>query len=189
MMVSKIKRRRGLNGLAALAITKGNNTYTTGVKCARGHLAPRYVTNNQCIACSVINNRMARKQLTVEQKREIFERQYKAAPWRFTYDRARGRALREGIPFNITAQDVKNLWPKDFKCPVLGVTMQPNIGKLSGGPCSPSLDKLNPSLGYVKGNIAVISLKANQIKSYVTDSSDLRKVADWIDKMGLQFSL
>lgn len=29
----------------------------------------------------------------------------------------------------------------------------------------PSIDRLRPELGYVKGNVAVISLKANRIKS------------------------
>jgi hypothetical protein len=33
-------------------------------------------------------------------------------------------------------------------------------------PHSPSLDRRVPELGYVKGNVEVISMKANAIKSY-----------------------
>jgi hypothetical protein len=36
-------------------------------------------------------------------------------------------------------------------------------------PQSPSLDRLNPNRGYVTGNVRVISLQANVMKSNVTD--------------------
>ncbi len=53
-------------------------------------------------------------------------------------------------------------------------------GELSH-PDSPSVDKLIPALGYVKGNVAVISRRANQIKSDCTSGDELRQVADWLD--------
>jgi len=40
------------------------------------------------------------------------------------------------------------------------------VGKICAG--SPSLDRINPALGYVKGNVWVISFKANAIKQNAT---------------------
>jgi hypothetical protein len=49
-------------------------------------------------------------------------------------------------------------------CPVLGIRLACNV---RGGPCdaSPSLDRIRAELGYVTGNIAVISMRANRIKN------------------------
>jgi len=51
-------------------------------------------------------------------------------------------------------------------CPILGIPLIPGIGAQS--PNSPSLDRIIPSLGYVKGNIAVISYRANAMKNDAT---------------------
>ena len=50
-------------------------------------------------------------------------------------------------------------------------------------PYSPSIDRINPSLGYIKGNVIIISMKANSIKNCYT-SEDIRKVADWLENIG-----
>jgi hypothetical protein len=48
---------------------------------------------------------------------------------------------------------------------------------------SPNLDRLDPAKGYVPGNVAVISQKANRIKTDAC-SSEIRRVADWLEKQG-----
>lgn len=49
-------------------------------------------------------------------------------------------------------------------CPVLGISLRSVYGeKQHDG--SPTLDRFVPSLGYVKGNVSVISRKANTMKS------------------------
>lgn len=47
-------------------------------------------------------------------------------------------------------------------------------------PDSPSLDRIKPELGYVKGNIRVISFKANSIKN---DASieELRQILQYME--------
>lgn len=64
----------------------------------------------------------------------------------------------------------------DF-CPVLGLPLYRNSGGAAQGPNSPSLDRVNPALGYVRGNVKVISSKANAIKSNATPEELLRVAA------------
>lgn len=72
------------------------------------------------------------------------------------YTAAKNRAKKKGIPFNIELSDVSI--PE--KCPVLNVPL--SYGHSDFGP---SLDRIVPSLGYTKGNVIVISRKANRIKN------------------------
>jgi len=72
---------------------------------------------------------------------------------------AKGRAKRLGLPFNLTRSDVSI----PDVCPVLGIPLRVNHGKC--GADSPSLDRIVPELGYVVGNVAVISHRANTIKN------------------------
>lgn len=47
------------------------------------------------------------------------------------------------------------------------------------GPDSPTLDRIVPEKGYVLGNIAVISHKANAIKQNAT-AEEILRVAIWL---------
>ena len=53
-------------------------------------------------------------------------------------------------------------------------------GNKKGRRTSPSLDKINPDKGYMKGNVAFISTKANSIKSDATPK-EVIKVAKWLE--------
>lgn len=70
------------------------------------------------------------------------------------------RAKAAGIEHTITKEDIKI--PK--KCPFLGVELtnhprgHPDIRN------NPSVDRIDPTKGYVPGNIRVISWKANSMK-------------------------
>jgi len=78
------------------------------------------------------------------------------------FTRAKDRAKKANQPFNITIEDI--IIPA--VCPYLGIPLQVNRKKQNDG--SPSLDRINPSLGYIKGNIEVISNKANAMKYNAT---------------------
>ena len=79
-----------------------------------------------------------------------------------------------GVPFSITPEDV--VIP-NF-CPVLGIPLEPSIQHSTD--CSPTIDRLIPELGYVLGNIEVISHRANTIKGVGT-SCEHRQIAKWQD--------
>lgn len=75
---------------------------------------------------------------------------------------ARCRASKRGLEFNIEISDI--LIPDT--CPILGISIVRGKGKLSPG--SATLDRINNDLGYVKGNVWVISSKANLMKNSAT---------------------
>jgi hypothetical protein len=87
-------------------------------------------------------------------------------PCRFIYYSAKQRSKASGIIFDITKQDVVDIYPSDGKCPIFGMLLVTNVGKTKDD--SPSLDRIVPEKGYVKGNIVVISHKANRIKNNAT---------------------
>lgn len=85
------------------------------------------------------------------------------------------RAKNKGVPFDITVEDILN----PGVCPALGINMK--RGSHTHSYSSPSVDRIIPELGYVKGNIQVISKKANTMKSDATPE-ELRMFAKWVLK-------
>lgn len=75
---------------------------------------------------------------------------------------ARLRARKSGIPFEIELSDV--VIP-EF-CPALGLKLIRNRGVRS--PASATLDRIDNSRGYEKGNIQVICYRANAMKNDAT---------------------
>jgi|TARA_R110000868_G_scaffold388557_1_gene657543 hypothetical protein len=90
---------------------------------------------------------------------------------------ARYRAKKKGIEFNLELSDV--VIPK--VCPVLKIPL--TAGSSSGGPrgCSPSLDRIDNTKGYIKGNVQVMSHKANTMK-HCADNNELILFANWIKR-------
>ena len=74
---------------------------------------------------------------------------------------AKLRAKNRGHDFNI---DISDVIIPEF-CPILGIKIQPSKDVQGTSPCSPSVDRINNDFGYVKGNVRVISYRANSLKS------------------------
>jgi hypothetical protein len=78
---------------------------------------------------------------------------------------AKSRAKEKNLEFNITVEDI--VIPE--KCPLLGIELMHGDGtRKTCKSSSPSLDRIDSSKGYIKGNVWVISHKANTIKSNST---------------------
>lgn len=94
-------------------------------------------------------------------------------PENYILQGAKQRAKRNGSPFNLTHEDI--IIPK--YCPVLGCELKMSDEQPSA--CSPSIDKIVPELGYVKGNVKIISWRANDVKGNAT-IEELKKVIEYM---------
>jgi hypothetical protein len=100
---------------------------------------------------------------------------YETEAPRHLLQRAKVRAKRMGLPFDLTRHDLSI----PAVCPVLGI--QISLQAEAFHPNSPSVDRLIPTLGYVRSNVRVISNRANLLKSNAT-AAELRLIADYIDR-------
>jgi hypothetical protein len=86
-------------------------------------------------------------------------------PEHYIFNKAKTRARKCGFEFNIEVSDI--IIPK--YCPILGIELKFEKRDTHGGPRdwpnSPSLDRIDNTKGYIKGNIMVISCRANVLKS------------------------
>lgn len=138
-----------------------NRTHLDGRKCA-------------CKQCCT------KQRQTIEYK--LQQRKY-ADIYRYTkkeyymWKGAKRRALERGHAFDLSLEDI--IIPDT--CPVLGIPISRHETSRNSHN-SPSLDRIDNSKGYVKGNVCVISYLANMIKS-VGSADDHLKVADYIKRL------
>ena len=109
------------------------------------------------------------KEYYQENKEKIIERnkQYRLENkerWMCTTSKV--RAKQKNLPFNLSTEYLKEIWPEDNKCPALGINMKK--GDFCVADHSPTLDRIIPKLGYIKGNVQVVSALANRIMSDAT---------------------
>lgn len=88
------------------------------------------------------------------------------------------RARKAGIPFGMSPEDI----PLPAACPVFGTPFV--LGKHLH-PRSPTVDRIRPALGYVAGNVRVISHRANAIKNDSVSSTEILQVALYMEREGL----
>lgn len=84
---------------------------------------------------------------------------------------AKYRAKRDGLLFDLKPEDI--VLPD--KCPALGLPLRKNKG--SQGDNSPTLDRVVGTYGYVKGNVQVISNRANRLKGNA-NAWELKQIAE-----------
>jgi len=87
---------------------------------------------------------------------------------------AKQRAKKQNKEFTISVDDIKI----PTYCPILGIPLI--INKKQHKFDSPSIDRIDNSKGYIKENIAVISYRANQLKSNGT-FLELRSIVNYIE--------
>lgn len=111
------------------------------------------------------NNADYRKQKRLEKRRED--------PRKTILYSAKHRAIKKGLDFNLTLDDI--IIPEI--CPVLGISL--DLYQDTQKRSSPSLDRIDPKLGYTKDNVQVISWLANTMKQDA-DKEHLLKFAKWV---------
>ena len=117
---------------------------------------------------------------TKEQKKKNQETQNEyrnSRPEWYMHYKARQRATLKKTEFNIEVSDV--VMPK--KCPVFSqYELKKETSDMSGPkPWSPSLDRIDNTKGYIKGNVQVLSHKANTMKGNATPQ-ELLQFAYWV---------
>ena len=99
--------------------------------------------------------------------------------------RSRRTAKMRGWSFDLELSDI--VVPET--CPLLGYKLERSTdGSRRKSPCTPSLDRIDSTKGYIKGNVWVISWRANQLKSDAT-LQELVSIADWASKIKLAATL
>lgn len=82
-------------------------------------------------------------------------------------------AKKRNLQFNLTESYLNELsFP--LTCPILGVELLYNHRGYH--PHKPSVDRIDSDLGYVQGNIQILSFSANRAKNNLTDA-ELKKFA------------
>lgn len=95
------------------------------------------------------------------------------SPLRFMYWSARERAKKKSVPFGLTLSDMESIWTGN--CAVSGLPV--SVGRGSGPKFfSASLDRIEPSRGYVADNVRIVMWSVNAMKGEGTDD-DLLMVA------------
>ena len=89
------------------------------------------------------------------------------------------RAKKAGYKSDLTTDHIVKIFPKDFICPATGIKMIWGGDKRNRN--SPSLDKIIPEKGYMIGNVAIISERANAIKQDAT-YKEIINVGKWLQK-------
>ena len=96
------------------------------------------------------------------------------------YFNARSRAKRKNLPFNLTKEYLESIATDE--CPIFKIPFewgQSGLGRGKQKQTAPTLDRILPHKGYVVGNVAFISERANRIKDNAS-MEEMYKIADWI---------
>lgn len=114
--------------------------------------------SGQTRSCGCIRKEQAARNRPTPRNNKGLSKTNEYAMW----SAAKERATKFGREFTIEVADV--VIPE--VCPVLGIPLFKGKGKQSGN--SPSLDRIDSTLGYTKDNICVISHRANAYKQDAT---------------------
>lgn len=171
----------------------GETTYYTGKPCPMGHLSVRYTKGGGCKECNTLRQRERVQESPTPEQAARYNKKWNASTkgyeaklrWKekdpinawacSAVGGAKARAEKKGLPFDLDKEYVRSICT--LQCPVFGTPFVWHGKALR--PDSPSLDRIEPNKGYVRGNVVVISVKANAIKSDAT-VEEIQTVADWL---------
>lgn len=127
-----------------------------------------------CVECErAVQKRVNNSPEGKAAQRRWLEKRIRTQPLKHILKRTRRQAKTRGIPFDLTLEDLA----MPAICPIMGIELK------LGGPRtdnSASVDRIDNSRGYVKGNVAIISWKANQLKRDGT-LEDFRRLVLYVE--------
>lgn len=131
-----------------------------------------FTTSRRHLFCNECNSLLTNREKTIikRQKLEGFhskEKEQRKLSHKRNYVHemimnARERALKKGLEFNLTDEDI--IIPE--VCPLLNVPFI--LGEKDNYEYTPTIDRIDNSKGYIKGNVWVITKKANSMKNSAT---------------------
>jgi len=127
------------------------------------------------------------KDRTKDQLQQKYRQTKENAPWVLMARTAKTRAKERNLEYNIDAEYLKSIWTD--LCPVLGIPIKAAVYESGTSRAqknrpqdqSPALDRIDSTKGYVRGNVAVMSYRANMIKNCGT-ALEHRLIAEFIDR-------
>lgn len=97
-------------------------------------------------------------------------------PAKYLISRTKASAQRRGLVFAISEEDLGAL---PVHCPILGMELKyAAVGIGNKDPALASIDRIDNSAGYIRGNVVVVSLRANMLKRDATPD-ELQRLADF----------
>ena len=112
----------------------------------------------------------------MQAERKVNNTYRKQSPEARLFHSAKSRAKQLGLPFNI---DMADCHVPEY-CPILGIPLNMEAEERTDN--TPSIDRIIPERGYVKGNVVVISWRANRLKNNAT-VEELMKLASFYGRL------
>lgn len=132
------------------------------------HGFSRYTNNRKCVGCARVHAKTPNSIKRVKDAYAAMSHPEKMVSW------AKYRHKYKKYPgvFNLDIASVH--WP-EF-CPALGIKLKYEAQRDRNANDAPTIDRINPDLGYTLDNVQIISRKANRIKNDGTPE-EVMKVA------------
>lgn len=145
---------------AESAWSKGENKYYPNIPCHKGHIGARYSSpgaKSRCVVCFIEKSK--RK---IARDREFY-------PYKAAIRNIKGDARKRGAECNLTQEWAQKRWT-GF-CEITGIPMRKGKDPNKNGPRfdSPSIDRIDPKIGYLQDNCRFVLFCVNAFKGTGTD--------------------
>lgn len=163
-----------------------------GAPCPKGHSGIRFVTSMDCVECRAFLKAMAsrRKRIAVGAKRgrplkypELVGppkpiKKYPPKPITFFDFWVRRNRMQRTERTKLSVEYYQSLYVTH--CPLLGVELTyENCGQKAAPNNYATLDRIDPTKGYVMGNVQIVSFRANTLKNSATLEELKTIVQNW----------
>ena len=135
-------------------------------KAHHAALAKKYRDENK-------EDRLAKEKISRQKERA-------EKPWLVLLRPARKRSKDKNIDFDLDVEWAMSRWTG--KCELTGIEFDLTSKGRGGKPKSPSIDRINPNIGYVKSNCRIILWCVNSFKQTMNDDSMLEIARKLVSK-------